>query len=157
MCATSSTKWVLLVELCKRFQAVLSCVRFGSSLKVINKIPISISIFSQTGLPKLFARGNLLASNNNHGSAHSCSHNCSVRMTFFQARQLLVGQDLLSIEASPSHSDTPQPVGFHRKNDRRDAETSTWQHTTITRDRLPWLRQDSNSQSQQASSRKPAP
>jgi hypothetical protein len=35
------------------------------------------------------------------------------------------------------------------------AETSTWQHTTLTRDRRPCTRQDSNRQSLQASGRRP--
>jgi hypothetical protein len=37
------------------------------------------------------------------------------------------------------------------------AGTSTWQHTTLTRDRLASPRRDSNSQSQQASDRRPTP
>ena len=46
-----------------------------------------------------------------------------------------VGQNLLNIEASRSQSDTPHPVGFLRTSDQPDAENSTWQHTTLTRDR----------------------
>jgi len=38
-----------------------------------------------------------------------------------------------------------------------DAGTSTWQHTTITTDRHPCSRRDSNPQTQQASGRRPAP
>ena len=38
-----------------------------------------------------------------------------------------------------------------------DAETSTWQHTTLTRDTHPCLWRDSNPQSQQASGRKRTP
>jgi hypothetical protein len=72
---------------------------------------------------------------------------------FFQVRQLLVDQSLLIIEVLQSLSDTPHPAVFHRTSDQPDAETSIWQHTTITRDRNPWLRRDSNSQSKQASER----
>jgi hypothetical protein len=45
-----------------------------------------------------------------------------------------VGQGLLIIEASRSHSDTPQSVGLLWTSDQPDAETSTWQHTTLTTD-----------------------
>jgi hypothetical protein len=56
---------------------------------------------------------------------------------FPMAQQPLVGQGLLIIEASRSHSDTPHSVGLVRTSDRPDAETSTWQYTTLTRDRHP--------------------
>jgi len=46
-----------------------------------------------------------------------------------------LGQGLLIIEASRSHSDTPHSVGLLWTSDQPDTETSTWQHTTITRDR----------------------
>jgi hypothetical protein len=47
----------------------------------------------------------------------------------FIFQQPLVGQDLLIIEASRSHS-----VGLPWTSDHPDAETSTWHNTTITRD-----------------------
>jgi hypothetical protein len=43
---------------------------------------------------------------------------------FFMARQPVVGQGLLIVEASRSHS-----VGLLWTSDQPDAETSTWQHT----------------------------
>jgi hypothetical protein len=74
------------------------------------------------------------------------------------AQQPLVGQGLLIIEASRSHSDTPHSVGLSWTSDQSDAETSTWQHTTPKRDRHPYpRRQDSNPQTQQARDRRPAP
>ena len=48
-------------------------------------------------------------------------------------RQLLVGQGLLLIEASQSHSDTPHSIGLLWTRDQPDAKTATWQHTTLTR------------------------
>jgi hypothetical protein len=36
-----------------------------------------------------------------------------------------------------THNDTPQSVGPHWTSDRPVAETSTWQHKTLTIDRLP--------------------
>jgi len=60
------------------------------------------------------------------------------------AQQSLVCQGLLIVEASRSHSDPPQPVGLLWTNDQSDAETTIWQHTTLTRDRLPCPRWDSN-------------
>jgi hypothetical protein len=50
-------------------------------------------------------------------------------------RQPLVGQGLLIVEASRSHSDTPHSVGLLRTSDQPDAETSTWQHTIFSRER----------------------
>jgi len=45
---------------------------------------------------------------------------------------------------------TPHSVGLLWMSDCPDAETSTWQHTTLTTDRHPRPWQDSNPQSQQA-------
>jgi len=52
------------------------------------------------------------------------------------ARQSLVGQGLLIIDASRSHSGTPHSVGLLWTSDQSDV-TSTWQHTTLTTDRHP--------------------
>ena len=58
--------------------------------------------------------------------------------------------------ASRSHSlDTPHSVGTVWRSDQLGAETSTWQHTTRTRDRYEWLRRDSNPQLRQAIGRRP--
>jgi len=59
----------------------------------------------------------------------------------------------MTIEASRSHSVTPQSVGLLWTGDQPDAETSTSQHTTLTRHRHPSAQWDSNPQSQQASGR----
>ena len=45
-----------------------------------------------------------------------------------------VGQGLLIIDDSQSHSDTPQSVGLLWTSDQPVAETSTWQHTTLITD-----------------------
>jgi len=58
-----------------------------------------------------------------------------------------VGQGLLIIEDSWSHSDTPRSVRLLWTSDQSDAETSTRQHTTFTTDRRPFPRRDSNPQS----------
>jgi len=47
-------------------------------------------------------------------------------------------------EASRSHTDTPQSVGLLWLSNRPDAETSTWQPKTITRDRHQCPARDSN-------------
>jgi len=73
-----------------------------------------------------------------------------VSIYFFIPLQPLVGHSLLIIEASRSHSDTPHSVGLLWTSDQPVAQTSTWQHTTLTRDIHPCLRRDSNPQSQQA-------
>jgi len=49
-----------------------------------------------------------------------------------------VGQELLVIEASRSHSDTPQSVGVLWTGYQPDAGTSASQHTTLKRDRYLW-------------------
>jgi hypothetical protein len=56
---------------------------------------------------------------------------------FFVVRQPLVSQDLPIIEVSPSHTDTLQSAGLVWMRDQPEAETSTWQHTTSTRNRHP--------------------
>jgi hypothetical protein len=45
-----------------------------------------------------------------------------------------MGQVLLIIQASPSHSDKRHFVGILWTSDQPDAETSILQHTTLTRD-----------------------
>ena len=49
------------------------------------------------------------------------------------APKLLVGQDLLFIEASFHTQCTSQSVGFVGKTDRPDAETCTWKQNTHNR------------------------
>ena len=71
------------------------------------------------------------------------------------AQQPPVGQGLLIIEASRTHSDTPHSVGLFWTRDRPDPETSTWQHASLRWGRHPCPREDSNPQSQQVSGRKP--
>jgi hypothetical protein len=73
------------------------------------------------------------------------------------SQQPLVGQGLLIVEAWRWHSDTPDSVGLLWTRDQPVAETSTWQHTTLTRDRHPCPRRYSNPQSQQASGRRRTP
>jgi len=44
-------------------------------------------------------------------------------------RHLLVGHGLLIIEASRSHSDTPQSIRLIWTSDQPDTHNSTWQHS----------------------------
>jgi hypothetical protein len=55
------------------------------------------------------------------------------------------------------HNDAPQSVGLPWTSDQFVAETSTWQHTTLTTVKRPCPRWNSNLQSQQASGRRPTP
>ena len=66
-----------------------------------------------------------------------------------------MGQGVLIHEVSRSHSNTPHSVGLVWTSDQLVAGTSTWQHTTLTRDRYPYPRRVSNPQSTQASGRRP--
>ena len=61
---------------------------------------------------------------------------CWPFISFFSpmGQQPLVGQVLLIIEASLSHSDTPHSVGLLWKSDQPDVEAWTWQHTTLKTD-----------------------
>ena len=54
-----------------------------------------------------------------------------------------------------TRSDTPHSVGLLWARDRPVGETTTSQHTTLTRDRIQCLPWDSNPQFQQASGRRP--
>jgi len=53
------------------------------------------------------------------------------------------------IGVSRSHSNTPHSVRLLWTSDQPEAETSSWQHTTLTTDRHPCTRRDSNLQCQQ--------
>jgi hypothetical protein len=56
---------------------------------------------------------------------------------FYHDATALVGQGLFIVEDSWSHSDTPHSVGLPWTSDRPIADTSTWQHTTLKRDKHP--------------------
>jgi hypothetical protein len=56
-----------------------------------------------------------------------------------------------------THKDAPQSVGLLWTSNQPVAETSTWQHITLTTDNHPCPRRDSNPQSQQAIGRRHAP
>ena len=53
---------------------------------------------------------------------------------FPMAREPLLDQGLLIIEASRSHSDTPHSVRLLWTSDHPDAKISPWQYTTLTRE-----------------------
>jgi hypothetical protein len=76
---------------------------------------------------------------------------------FAVAQQPYSGTGRLISEVSRSHTDTPHSVVFLWGRDRPVAETSTGQHTTLTRDKHPCPRRNSNPQSQQASGCRPTP
>jgi hypothetical protein len=57
---------------------------------------------------------------------------------FTMAQHLILGQDLLIIEVSQSHSDTPHSVELLWTSDHPDADDSTWKHITLIRDRHPF-------------------
>jgi hypothetical protein len=69
---------------------------------------------------------------------------CNEQIFFFMAQKPLMDHGLLIIEASQSHSYTPHSVGLLWTSDQPDADTSSWQHRTLTSDRQPCPRRDSN-------------
>jgi hypothetical protein len=79
-----------------------------------------------------------------HVHTHTHTHFCSM------AGHPLVGLGLLTFQVSRPHTDTPHSGGLLWTSDRPIADTSTLQHTTLTRDRHPCPRQDSNPQYRQA-------
>jgi hypothetical protein len=75
----------------------------------------------------------------------------------FFGSQLLVRQGFLISEASRSYSDTPHSVGLVWTCDQPDVEVSTWQQTTLTRDRYPCPWRDSKPQSHKKNGRRSRP
>jgi hypothetical protein len=64
---------------------------------------------------------------------------CRNFIFFSMVQQRVVGQGLLIIEATPSHSDTPHSVGLLCTSDQPHTETSisTRRHTTLAIDKDP--------------------
>ena len=60
-------------------------------------------------------------------------------------------------QPSESHQDTPYSVILLSRSDQTDTETCTRQHATLTTNRHPCPRRNSNPQSQQASDRRSTP
>jgi hypothetical protein len=58
--------------------------------------------------------------------------------TAFHCSTVLVGLNLLIVEVSRSHSNTPHSVVLLRTSDQLVADTPTWQQTTFKRDTHPW-------------------
>jgi hypothetical protein len=58
---------------------------------------------------------------------------------YFHVATAPVGHGPLIIKASRSYSDTPHLIGLLRSSDQPLAENSTWQHTTLIKDRNPCL------------------
>jgi len=56
-----------------------------------------------------------------------------------------------------THNDAPQSVGLPWTSGQLITETSTWQHTTLTTDKFPCSRWDSNPRFQQANGRRRTP
>jgi len=68
---------------------------------------------------------------------------------------LLIHEGFCGFEIT--HNDTPQSVGLLWTSEQLVAETSTWQHTTLTTDSHPFSRWGTKPRSQQASGRIPTP
>jgi hypothetical protein len=87
-------------------------------------------------------------------SLHVCHYYCNIYYLWQRthhvmqmAQKPLVSQGLLIVEASWWHSDTPHLVGLLWTGDQPVAQTSTRQHTILTRDWHPCSQRDSNPQS----------
>ena len=75
---------------------------------------------------------------------------------FFFRHASTVGLGLFC-EVRWSHSDTPHSVRLLWTSDRPVPQTSTCQHTTLTRQKYPCPQRDSKPQPQQVSGRRPTP
>jgi hypothetical protein len=72
-------------------------------------------------------------------------HLAFVENTFFMEQEPYSRSDRLIVKVLRSHTlDTPHSVRLLWTSDQFVVETSTWQHTTLTRDRPPCPRRDSN-------------
>ena len=71
------------------------------------------------------------------------------------AQQAILDQDIHTGEPSRSHSDIPHFIGILWLSDQPATATSTWQHTTLTRQRHRWPLEDPKPQTQQASGHRP--
>ena len=69
---------------------------------------------------------------------HELTQDATIFLTMAQQPPSLpMGQVFLTAEDTRSHSDTPHSVGLLWTSDQPVAETSIWQHTTLTTDRHP--------------------
>ena len=71
---------------------------------------------------------------------HVTLHTLIIKCLLFRGATAPSGKGLLIIEHSRTHSDTPHSVGLFWMSDQPDSDTSTWQHTKLTRDRNPYPR-----------------
>jgi hypothetical protein len=67
-----------------------------------------------------------------HGNSRGIVTKQEGTLCFTMAEQPPVYQGLLIIEDSWSHSETPHSAGLLWTSDQPDAETPTWQRTTLT-------------------------
>jgi hypothetical protein len=79
----------------------------------------------------------------------SCLQTGMINYLFLPWRNSTSGPGTLHYLGFTITSDTRHSVGLLWTSDQPDAETSTWQHTTVTTDRHPCLQRDSNPRSQQ--------
>ena len=77
--------------------------------------------------------------------------------SLFYGSTALAGQGLLLLEVSRSYADTPPSAGLLWTSDRPDAEASSSQHATLTKDRHSCPMRDANPHPQQARYRRPTP
>ena len=79
-----------------------------------------------------------LQKSNSFVSLDLCDCVCVCVCYFNKVLQPPVGQDILIIKHSWTHSDTPPSIGLLWASDQPYSGTSTWQHTTLTKDIHPY-------------------
>ena len=78
--------------------------------------------------------------------------NCPITLTFRRLMSYIYIYGAPILDVSRSHTTTHHSrLGLLWTSDQLVSETSTWQHTTLTTDKYPCPRWDSNPRSQQAS------
>jgi hypothetical protein len=123
------------------------------------KVRVDLHMYSSSG-PSWPVMGWTLPSPFTYVACFVCLFVCFLGVTthcgcFFHSP--VAGFSLLVFEVSWSHNDAPQSVGLLWTSDQSVAETSTWEHKTLTTDKHPCSQWDSNRQSQRASGRRPTP
>ena len=136
--------WYVLIPTRKETSYSDQTLTFASHSKTIQKVVRPTRSLRQQWPPRRTKNCDLSVVFFSRVGLRTYQHPCTKYYAYSMAQQPLEDQGLLIIEASRSHSDTVRSVGLHWTSDKRDAETSTWQHETLTRDRHARPRRDSS-------------
>ena len=143
VCALAEHRLVIIKVYVQKYPSVLLCARWKMTDRKWSASDCKVTIGTSGWLIYIYTRSaiTLWGTDNNHAIYHEFIR----YMIFFYGLTALVGHGLL-FEIPRSESDTPRSLGLLWTSDRPVAETSTWQHTTFTRESHPCPCRDSNPQ-----------